>query len=47
VLRQRGSEVEIGRLLGDEQKRDLAGALEAALRRLREPAFDNPQLREN
>jgi uncharacterized membrane protein len=47
VLRQRGSEVEIGRLLGDEQKRDLAGALEEALRRLREPAFDNPQLREN
>ncbi len=46
VLRQRGSEVEIGRLLGDEQKRDLAGALEQALRRLREPVFDNPQLRE-
>jgi uncharacterized membrane protein len=46
VLRQRGSEVEIGRLLGDEQKRDLAGALEAALRLLQKPVFDNPQLRE-
>ena len=46
VLRQRGGEVEIGRLLGDEQKRDLAGALEVALQRLREPVFDNPQLRE-
>jgi uncharacterized membrane protein len=45
VLRQRGSEVEIGRLLGDEQKRSLAGALDEALRRLREPVFDNPQLR--
>ncbi|WP_176849318.1 DUF2244 domain-containing protein [Belnapia rosea] len=46
VLRQRGSDVEIGRLLGDEQKRDLAGALGEALRRVREPVFDNPQLRE-
>ncbi|MBL6076503.1 DUF2244 domain-containing protein [Belnapia sp. T18] len=46
VLRQRGSEVEIGRLLGDEQKRSLAGALDQALRRLREPVFDNPQLRD-
>ncbi len=46
VLRQRGSEVEIGRLLGDEQKRNLAGALDDALRRLRQPVFDNPQLRD-
>ncbi|MCB4820189.1 DUF2244 domain-containing protein [Roseicella aerolata] len=46
VLRQRQREVEIGTLLGEEQKRDLAAALEAALRRYREPVFDNPQLRE-
>ncbi|MBK1659917.1 DUF2244 domain-containing protein [Paracraurococcus ruber] len=45
VLQQRQREVEVGRLLGEEQKRDLAGALQAALRRYREPAFDNPQLR--
>ncbi|MDB5374570.1 MAG: hypothetical protein JWP04_3212 [Belnapia sp.] len=46
VLRQRGHAVEIGKLLGDEQKRDLAGALGEALRRWRDPVFDNPQLRE-
>jgi uncharacterized membrane protein len=45
VLCQRDRMVEIGRLLGDEQKRNLAGALEDALRRWREPVFDNPQLR--
>ena len=47
VLRQRGHSEEIGKLLGDEQKRDLAGALGEALRRWREPVFDNPQLRDN
>lgn len=46
LLRQRRRCVEIGRLLGEEQKRDLADALGAALRRYREPVFDNPQLRE-
>jgi len=46
VLRQRTGAVEIGRLLGEEQKRDLAEALGGALRRWREPEFDNPQLRE-
>ena len=46
VLRQRGRAIEIGRLLGDEQKRDLAGALGDALRRWREPVFDNPQLQD-
>ena len=46
LLRQRQRDVEIGKLLGDEQKRDLAAALEAALRRYREPVFDNPQLRD-
>ncbi|MBW8269210.1 DUF2244 domain-containing protein [Caldovatus aquaticus] len=38
--------VEIGRDLGDAERRDLAAALSAALRRYREPLFDNPQLRE-
>ena len=47
LLRQRQRDVEIGKLLGEEQKRDLAAALEAALRRYREPVFDNPQLRED
>ena len=47
LLRQRQRDVEIGKLLGEEQKRDLATALEAALRRYREPVFDNPQLRED
>jgi uncharacterized membrane protein len=46
VLRQRGQAIEIGKLLGDEQKRDLAGALDEALRRWRDPVFDNPQLQE-
>lgn len=44
LLRHRQRSVEIGRLLGDEQKRDLAVALDGALRRYREPVFDNPQL---
>ena len=42
----RGRSVEIGRFLSAEQKRDLAAALDAALRRYREPRFDNPQLAE-
>jgi uncharacterized membrane protein len=41
----RGREVEIGRFLSEPEKRDLAAALEAALRRYRAPVFDNPQLR--
>lgn len=45
VLQQRQRRVEIGQLLGEEQKRDLAEALDTALRRYREPVFDNPQLR--
>lgn len=47
VVLQRQRQVEIGRLLGEEQKRDLAVALEDALRRYREPVFDNPQLRDD
>jgi uncharacterized membrane protein len=45
VLRQRGNAIEIGKLLGDEQKRDLAATLGEALQRWRDPVFDNPQLR--
>jgi uncharacterized membrane protein len=45
VLQQRERQVEIAAMLGEEQKRDLAEALGAALRRWREPVFDNPQLR--
>jgi uncharacterized membrane protein len=46
VLQQRQRSIEIGKLLGEEQKRDLAASLQEALRRYREPVFDNPQLRE-
>jgi uncharacterized membrane protein len=45
VLRHRSTVVEIGMLLGEDQKRDLAEALAEALRRYRAPVFDNPQLR--
>jgi uncharacterized membrane protein len=44
VLAQRGRRVEIGRFLAEAEKRELAEALSAALRRYREPTFDNPQL---
>jgi len=46
VLQQRDRQVEIAAMLGEEQKRDLAEALGAALQRWREPVFDNPQLRD-
>lgn len=36
---------EIGAALGEAEKRDLAAALSEALYRLRNPIFDNPQLR--
>jgi hypothetical protein len=35
---------EVGRCLGEAEKRDLAAALDAALHRWRNPRFDNPQL---
>jgi len=44
VSRNRG--VEVGRYLAPAEKHDLAGALGAALRRYRNPVFDNPQLRD-
>jgi uncharacterized membrane protein len=45
VLERRGQAIEVGQLLGESQKRELAEMLGAALRRWREPIFDNPQLR--
>lgn len=46
ILQSRDRRVEIGRSLGEDEKRDLAAALSLALDRLRNPRFDNPQLRE-
>ncbi len=43
-LAVRGRSVEIGRSLGEAEKRDLAKALDDALYRWRNPRFDNPQL---
>lgn len=40
----RGRRAEIGRFLAAEEKRALGEALQAALRRYRNPSFDNPQL---
>ncbi len=46
VLTAHGVREEVGAVLGEAEKRDLAAALARALRRMREPRFDNPQLRE-
>jgi len=45
VLAGHGVREEIAAALGEAEKRDLAAALRAALDRLRNPRFDNPQLR--
>jgi uncharacterized membrane protein len=45
-LTSRGMREQLGAALGEAEKRDLAAALGAALRRQRNPVFDNPQLRE-
>lgn len=45
IVGHRGRESEIGLYLNEDEKRDLARALGAALGRYREPRFDNPQLR--
>jgi uncharacterized membrane protein len=45
VVAARPGEEEIAATLGEDQKRDLAAALDAALARARQPDFDNPQLR--
>jgi len=46
LLSTRGVREEIAAALGETEKRDLAAALEDALHTLRNPRFDNPQLRE-
>ncbi len=45
VVAARPEEEEIAATLGEDQKRDLAAALQEALARSRRPDFDNPQLR--
>jgi uncharacterized membrane protein len=45
VVTARPDEQEIAATLGEDQKRDLAAALQAAIDRARRPDFDNPQLR--
>ncbi len=44
-LAARGRQVEVAHSLGEPEKRDLAEALAGALHRLKNPVFDNPQLR--
>ncbi len=44
-LTSRGRVVEVARALGEPEKRDLAAALKAAVHRVKNPEFDNPQLR--
>ena len=46
VLNRYGLGEEIGRALGEAEKRDLAASLTQALHRSRNPVFDNPQLRD-
>ncbi len=46
VLIASGRAYEVARMLGETEKRDLAGAMNRALERLRNPRFDNPQLSE-
>lgn len=45
LLGVRQQREEIGKVLGETAKRDLAKALGEALHRARNPSFDNPQLR--
>ena len=44
-LATHGRAEEIARVHGEDEKRDLAAALRAALHTLKNPTFDNPQLR--
>jgi uncharacterized membrane protein len=46
LVTERRRRVEVGGLLGDAERRELAAMLSEALRRYREPVFDNPQLRD-
>ena len=45
LLSVRQQREEIGKVLGETAKRDLARALRDALHKARNPSFDNPQLR--
>jgi uncharacterized membrane protein len=45
LLANRGNREEIGHVLGEAAKRELAAALGQALHQARNPRFDNPQLR--
>ena len=44
LIVERGRQFEVGRDLGEAEKRDLAEALRGALYRQRNPVFENPQL---
>jgi uncharacterized membrane protein len=46
MLSRHGRSEEIGQVLGEQAKRDLAASLAGALHRTRNPVFDNPQLRD-
>lgn len=46
MLQDRAKRMEVGAALGAEEKRQLAAALQEAIHRLRNPVFDNPQLRD-
>jgi uncharacterized membrane protein len=46
LLVSHGKSLEVGASLGEPEKLDLAEALRQALHRWRNPAFDNPQLRD-
>ena len=45
ILSARGQRLEVASALGEPEKRDLAAALMDAIHRLKNPVFDNPQLR--
>ncbi len=47
ILSERARRIEVARDLGEEEKRDLAASLAQALDNLRNPRWDNPQLRED
>ena len=44
LLTSHGRTLEVARMLGEEQKRDLFETLRGVLYRMRHPVFDNPQL---
>ena len=46
LLSSHGRRSEIARALGEAEKRELASVLDQAIRDLRNPRFDNPQLRD-